>query len=130
MFGEGNKKQRAYQLGMDAELLAAQFLEQSGMEVLALRYRNAGGEIDLLARDGNTIVVVEVKARATRDDGLYSITPAKQKRLARAAEALLQETEKFAGLGKACDLNIRFDAVVIAPGQSPLHLPNAWQVDG
>lgn len=124
-----SRKQKAYQLGMDAELLAAQFLETQGMEVLAMRWRNAGGEIDVIARDGDALVVVEVKARASQDDGLYSITPAKQKRLLRAAEALLQETEKFAGLAGPCALNIRFDAVVIVPGQTPLHLPNAWQAD-
>ncbi len=124
------RKQQAYRRGVDAETLAAHWLEQKcGMTIHAVRLRTAGGEIDILAQDNDTLVVVEVKARALRDDGLFSITPAKQKRLARAAEAVLMEADKFAGLPPSHAINIRFDAIIITPGDAPYHLPNAWMVE-
>ncbi|MGB1539365.1 MAG: YraN family protein [Rickettsiales bacterium] len=124
-----SRKQAAYQRGVDAEAIAAQHLRGQGLEVLALRHRNAGGEIDVLARNDDTLIVVEVKARKAHEEGLYSVTPAKQKRLIRATEALLAEGEKFAGLGDLARFNIRFDVIVIVPGKTPLHLPNAFYVE-
>lgn len=123
-------KQKAYRLGLDAETQAAEFLRAQGYRILAERWRTAAGEIDVLAADGtDTLIIVEVKARKTADDGLWSITPAKQKRLLRAALAALAEAAKFAGLAPPERLNIRFDVVIIAPGQAPLHLANAWQAE-
>lgn len=124
------RKQTAYQWGIDAEAQAAAFLKARGYHILAERLRTAGGEIDVLAKENaDTLVIVEVKARQKLDDGLYSITPAKQKRLIRAAQGILMEPEKIAGLGNAAALNIRFDVVVITPNNPPQHLENAFQAD-
>lgn len=124
------RKQTAHQWGLDAETQAAAYLRAQGYRILAERLRTAGGEIDVLAMEGaDVLVIVEVKARQRLDDGLYSITPAKRKRLIRAAEAILMEPEKIAGLGDAAALNIRFDVVVITPTAAPQHLANAWQVE-
>src|SRR5690606_2500278 len=77
-----HRRQAAHRLGLDAESRAAAFLRGKKFRILAERLCTAGGEIDVLALDGKTtLVVVEVKARATLDDSLYSITPAKRKRL-------------------------------------------------
>lgn len=123
------RKQAAYRWGVDAETVAAGFLEKQGLAILAIRLRTQGGEVDILAMEGDTLVIVEVKARKLLEDGLFSITPAKQKRLARAAEAILMEADKIAGLENAAALNIRFDAVVISPANPPHHVPNAWYVE-
>lgn len=124
------RRQAAHQRGLDAEAQAAEFLRAQGYRILAMRLRTLAGEIDLLAMDGaDTLVIAEVKARRLLDDGLYSITPAKRRRLARAAEAVLMEADKIAGLGDAARLNIRFDVIIITPDAAPEHLANAWQVE-
>jgi putative endonuclease len=48
--------------GAAAEALAAQFLQERGLDIIARNYRCRGGEIDLIARDGSTLVFVEPKA--------------------------------------------------------------------
>lgn len=124
------RKRQAHQRGIDAEAQAADFLRAAGYRILAERWRTAGGEIDVLASpDPETVVVVEVKARKLADDGLFSITPAKQKRLIRAAGAVLNQYDKFTGLAPLTHLNIRFDVVIITPNHAPVHLTNAWQVE-
>lgn len=124
------RKTAAYRWGLDAEAKAAEFLRAQGYRILAERWRTAGGEIDVLASPNpETLVIVEVKARKAADDALYSVTPAKQKRLVRAAEAALSQYEKFTGLAPLLNLNIRFDLIVITPDAPPLHLENAWQAE-
>lgn len=123
-------RKAAHILGLDAEARAAEYLRKQGYTVLAERLRTLGGEIDVLALEGkDTLVIVEVKARRFIDDGLWSVTPAKRKRLQRAAEAVLMECDKFTGLDDYAALNIRFDVIVIAPNVPPTHLVNAWQVE-
>lgn len=124
-------------MGLDAETRAAEFLRRKKYKVLAERLRTAGGEIDVLALEGkDTLVVVEVKARNTLDDSLYSITTAKRKRLVRAAEAVLAMVQEgrlphqeLIGQASLATLNIRFDVVAIAPDVPPMHLVDAWQVE-
>ena len=92
--------------GARAEEQAARFLAGRGLKILARNYRCRGGEIDLVCRDGATLVFVEVRLRTNRDFGgaAASITPAKQRRIVLAASHYLA--------GKplpAC----RFDAVLL-----------------
>jgi putative endonuclease len=70
-------------LGKTGEDLAVEELERRGYSILARRYRTARGEIDIVARDGDTIVFVEVKTRVTGEFGTAAeaVTPWKQKRL-------------------------------------------------
>jgi putative endonuclease len=74
-------------LGEIGENLACQELERRGYSVVARRYRRRGGEIDIIALDGATLVFVEVKARAGRDYGLAaeSVTAIKRRRLTAVA---------------------------------------------
>jgi putative endonuclease len=80
------------QLGNKGELEAALFLERLGYKILHRQQRERFGELDLVARDGNTIVFVEVKTRASTGAGhpTESITPAKQARMTRSALAFLK----------------------------------------
>lgn len=121
------EKQAAHALGLAAEERCAAYLREKGYEVLALRLRTKAGEIDIVARHGDTLAIIEVKARASVDESLYSVTPAKQARLAGAAEALLADTSKIGGLSLNDTPNIRFDVMAFPPGGAPFHLEDAWR---
>jgi putative endonuclease len=77
--------------GADAETLAAQFLVAKGMTIVARNVRSRFGEIDLVARDGATLVFVEVRLRRSQAFGgaAASITRAKQSKLVAAARLYL-----------------------------------------
>jgi putative endonuclease len=74
-------------LGKTGEDLAVAELERLGYAILARRYRTRHGEIDIVARDGETTVFVEVKARVSAEFGTAAeaVTPVKQRRLASMA---------------------------------------------
>lgn len=97
--------------GAAAEDRAADYLQRQGLKLVARNWRCRQGELDLVMRDGNTLVFVEVRSRASAAFGGAgaSITPAKQAKLIRAAEHfLLQQAHRG-----AC----RFDAILIEGGQ-------------
>lgn len=77
--------------GQAAEALAAAYLQRHGLELLERNYRCRHGEIDLIMRDGEEVVFVEVRLRSSAAFGGAgaSITSAKQHKLARAAEHYL-----------------------------------------
>jgi putative endonuclease len=106
--------------GAAAEALAARFLATRGLTIVARNFRTRHGEIDLVARDGPTLVFVEVRRRAsTRFGGAAaSITVAKQARWTLAARAYLA---RYAN-PPPC----RFDAVLL-DGPDPPTID--WQRD-
>ena len=73
--------------GKTGEDLACGELERRGYAILARRYRRRGGELDIIARDGQTLVFVEVKARRGRafGDGAEAVTPLKRRRIVQLA---------------------------------------------
>ncbi len=77
--------------GSAAERIAASFLHDRGYHVLERRFRCRGGEIDVIALDGSTLVFVEVKMRRTHARGapIEAVTELKQARVRRAADAYL-----------------------------------------
>ena len=95
-------------LGKRGEDLACRELEQRGYAILARRFRVRSGELDIVARDGATLVFVEVKARAGRAFGeaAEAVTPLKQLRLTRLAEEYLMRHHLH-------DCPCRFDVVSI-----------------
>ena len=101
-------------LGKDGESKAVRELERRGYAVLARRYRTRHGEIDIVARDDETTVFVEVKARATDEFGkaAEAVTPWKQRRLVRMA------TDYLARNG-VVNHRCRFDVVAIDDIGSP-----------
>ncbi|HEY0734170.1 MAG TPA: YraN family protein [Herpetosiphonaceae bacterium] len=82
-------------LGRHGEALAAAFLQRKGYGIIASNWRCAAGELDLIASDGPVLVFVEVRTRRSTASGLAeeSVTPAKQRRLARLALHYLQALE-------------------------------------
>jgi len=77
--------------GQAWEVVARRHLEQHGLTLIEANFTCKGGEIDLIMRDGDTVVFVEVRQRADRSRGgaAASITPAKQARLTIAAQVYL-----------------------------------------
>lgn len=116
-------RRRAERKGRRAETLAAAWLTLKGYKLLALRARTRLGELDLVARRGRVLAVVEVKARSDRASAVEAITPAAQGRIVRAASAWRAACLPYA------DLDIRFDAIVITPWSLPVHLISAWRED-
>jgi putative endonuclease len=95
--------------GAACEQIAAEYLEERGLEVLARNLRCRAGEIDLLCRDGDVLAVVEVRQRQRRDYGgaLASVDARKQRKIIRAARFLL---ERYATRRR---LTLRFDVVAV-----------------
>ena len=109
---------RAFREGHGAEWVAAAFLMLKGYQVLGFRLKTRGVEIDILARQGRTIVVVEVKRRATMEAALNAVDNQQLVRLRAAGEALLRQRPSLAGLA------LRIDTVALAPGRIPRHRRN------
>ena len=96
------------QLGEYGESVACQALRRRGYEILDRRVRQRGGEIDIVARDGDVVVFVEVKTRAGAAFGGASaaVTPLKQRRLTALATAYLAHRRWI-------DRPCRFDVVTV-----------------
>jgi putative endonuclease len=114
----------AFRAGVSAEGRAAAWLMAKGYRILAKRFRTPHGEIDIVARRGNLIAFVEVKARATLDDAAFAVTPRQQARIIDAAQGWLAAHPEHA------DFELRFDAILIAPRRLPRHLIAAFDASG
>jgi len=110
----------AFNTGVSAESRAAAFLMAKGYRILAKRFRTPHGEIDIVAKRRKLLAFVEVKARATLDEAAFAVTPRQQARIVNAAQAWLVAHPEHA------DLELRFDAVLIAPRHLPRHLLAAF----
>lgn len=124
----GEARRQAHRYGLNAEKLAALYLRCKGYRILAERYRNPLGEIDLIALKGRTLAAVEVKARRTLEQCNDSVPPWKQQKVSRALEGLLAGHGRIAGLAQAAEHDIRFDVVWIAPWRWPRHIKDAWRL--
>ena len=109
---------QAFREGHGAEWLAAAYLMLKGYQILGFRLKTRGVEIDILARQGKTVVVVEVKRRATLDAALNAVENQQLQRLRDAGAALLRQRPSLAGL------ELRIDTVALAPGRIPRHRRN------
>lgn len=114
------KRQRAEQQGRAGEARAALWLQVKGWRVLDRRRKTPLGEIDLIARRGNTVAFFEVKWRATPAELDHAIDARRLARVAAATEAVAHE---YATAGE----DIRIDVLLLAPGSFPRHIVNAWQ---
>jgi putative endonuclease len=138
-------RQRAYLSGRRAERIACWLLRLKGYRILAVNWRCAAGEVDILARRGQVLAAIEVKRRAAGlvagetagDAALFAISPHQQARVARAAEV-------FQARRADCRaLELRLDAITVTEPTSrpwaavaralrwgwPRHFPAAWQAD-
>ena len=114
-------------LGKYGEDLACAELARRGYAIVARRFRCRMGELDIVARDGPTLVFVEVKARETREFGgaVHAITGLKQRRIVRLAQEYMMRHHLH-------DVPCRFDVVAIGfEGCDPSIdvYPNAFDAD-
>lgn len=112
------------ELGQRGEALAVAHLKRKGLRIETRNFRCRLGEIDLIARDGNVLVFVEVRSRTSREFGLpqESVDYRKQQRLRRIAQVYLQGRPETA---------VRFDVVAVLFDRSGNlvhleHIPNAF----
>jgi putative endonuclease len=115
------ERQAAFRVGISAESRAAAFLIAKGFRILARRWRSPLGEIDIVARRRQLLVFAEVKARASLDEAAESVNERQRRRIAAAAEIWL------AANPDKTVLDIRFDAILVAPGRIPRHVPAAFE---
>jgi putative endonuclease len=108
-------------VGISAESRAAAFLIAKGFRILARRWRSPLGEIDIVARRRHLLVFAEVKARASLAEAAESVDERQRRRIAAAAEIWLA-----ANPDKAI-FDVRFDAILVAPGKIPRHIPAAFE---
>lgn len=126
--GRADKRIRAHRYGLAAEKIAAWYLRAKGYRIIAERYRNALGEIDIIALKGNTLIAIEVKARQSIEACRDTVSPIKQQKITRSMQGLLAGGSKIAGLAHNPERNIRFDVIWIVPWHWPRHLVDAWRV--
>lgn len=108
------------QLGNLAEDAAAAYLLEQGYTLLARNYTIRGAEVDIIAKDGDFVVFVEVKSRKSAQYAMprESVTAAKQRRICTAALRYVQENGLF-------EAAIRFDVIEVTPG-GIVHLRGAF----
>jgi putative endonuclease len=97
------------ELGRSAEDIAAEHLQREGLEVVARNYRRRNGELDIVARMGDVLAIVEVRTRSSNSFGsaAESIDGWKRHKIVRCAEQLLQQEKHLARL------RVRFDVIVV-----------------
>ncbi len=108
--------------GNDYEDLAARWLQGRGMRLLARNFRAKTGEIDIIARDREHLVFLEVRARSNRNfsSAAGSVDRRKQQRIVRTAQLFLQRHSELARM--PC----RFDVIAFEPRQSGDSLAIRW----
>lgn len=122
--GETARRRSAEKRGRSAETLAEIALRLTGYAIMARRFRTKAGEIDLIARRGETIAFVEVKARAADDLAIDAVSAEAQRRIRAAADIWLarQEARGYA----LSRYGLRFDVVSVRPWRWPKHVKDAF----
>ena len=119
---------RAERSGRLAEAAGALWLAMKGYRILGRRVRTPVGEIDIIAMQRKpaphgTLCLVEVKWRPTVEEAVLAIGHRQRHRLNRAAAAYLLRHPQYASS------DLRYDALLLAPGMWPRHLRDAWRED-
>jgi putative endonuclease len=114
---------RARRDGRRSEIVCALWLMAKGYRILGFRMRTAQAEIDVLARKGDVVAVIEVKRRASLEAALDAVSWRQRQRLLAAARSLTARRPDLAGAA------IRLDLMALAPGRPPRHIRDAWRDD-
>lgn len=113
---------KARRLGRFSEWLCAMLLRLKGYRIQGRNLRTPQGEIDILARRGRVLAVIEVKARGDLLEAGEAVSLNQRRRLVRAALYMLGRRPDYA------DLSVRFDAMLVAPWRIS-HVIDAWRDD-
>jgi len=112
---------RAYRHGNRSEWLAAMALRLKGYRIVARNFRTRAGEIDIIARRGDLVAIVEVKARRDLTAAMDAVGANAQRRIEAAADRWLARQADYARL------SVRFDLVAVLPRRWPVHVENLFQ---
>ncbi|HZU89973.1 MAG TPA: YraN family protein [Stellaceae bacterium] len=115
------RRRRAERRGRVAERLCLWHLRLRFWRILARQWRCPSGEIDILARRGGVLAVIEVKRRGEIGAAVGALSPRQRRRIERAAEAYLSTRPDLAGLA------LRFDLMLVTPWRLPVHWHDAWR---
>ena len=115
------RRQRALRRGSRGEWLASLALMLKGYRIVERRYRTKLGEIDLIARRGDLVLIVEVKVRSTLVQAMEAIGRMSERRIAAAADLWLMRQPDHARL------SLRFDMVAVLPRRWPVHVENIFE---
>ena len=121
---ETRRRKKAYQKGVLAEWVASAWLNLKGYRIRERRFKCSFGEIDLVAEKGETIIFVEVKARATAEEAAEAIQRSQRQRITRAANWYIARRLTEAD---AMRFGFRFDSILLVPWKWPCHIRDAWQ---
>lgn len=114
------RRKDAFRLGHTGEWRAALALMVKGYRIVARRYRTPLGEIDLIARRGDLVAIIEVKARPTIAEAMDAVGRQSERRIESAADLWLARQPDHGRL------SLRFDLVAVLPRRWPVHVENAW----
>lgn len=119
-FAAPEARRRAERRGRWSEWTAALYLMLKGYRILAMRYRVRAGEVDIIARRGELVAFVEVKARRDLMAAVDAVTFASQDRIRAAGDHWLARQPDVARL------SLRYDIVAITPWKLPRHYEGAF----
>jgi putative endonuclease len=111
---------KAYRRGHRGEFLASLALVAKGYRIIGRRYRTRLGEIDLIARRGDLVLIVEVKARPSLVEAMDAVARSSERRIEGAADLWLARQPDHARL------SLRFDLVAVLPWRWPVHVENVF----
>ena len=114
-------RKKAERLGLAGEQLAALYLRLKLYRIVARRVKTPLGEIDLVARRGDTLAIVEVKTRSRRADEESAHAAVNWRRISAATRHYLSSHPRDAGL------TVRFDLIFVGGLSRPRHIPNAFE---
>ncbi|MFT4347424.1 YraN family protein [Bartonella ancashensis] len=114
-------KQKFFYRGIRSEKWAAWWLRLKGFHIVARRFKTKSGEIDLIARRGNLVLIVEVKARSTLSEAMMAVSRMNERRIKAAADVWLAQQKDYAAL---C---VRFDFIAILPWRLPYHVSGFFE---
>ncbi len=117
------EKQSYEKAGRRAENLACLYLRLKGYRILQRRFKVRQGEVDIIARKGTLIAMVEVKQRASEQAARESVSYENQTRLMDAAEIYLNQSRNL----QAVDFEIRYDFLYVIGRWKIQHITNAFQ---
>lgn len=106
--------------GRWSETLAALALRLRGYRIAARNFRCKAGEIDIIARKGDLVAFVEVKARSDTAVAIDAVGPRSRQRIANAANVWLSRQPD------AARLSLRFDIVAVRPWRWPVHFVDTF----
>lgn len=116
----GHDRRKALLIGRLSEYYAALYLIFTGYRVVAMRFRVKSGEVDLIARKGDLVAFVEVKARRITGDAVFAVDPSTQRRIRNASLAWIARQPDAAAL------SYRYDIIAVTPWSRPQHFSDAF----